>query len=113
MGMSAESADPAAGDSPPSRLAVLRLAEERAAAGYLAARKAMKHAAARGVGVVHLAAQHPTRADYQRAAARACAVFRAAERRTGLAYTAWQRAIHRYDTEWMATEGRATRLAVA
>lgn len=94
-------------------LVALRLADERACEGYLVARKAMLAAAAYGLSLIHLAAQHPGRADYRAAAAAARVRFRDAEARVQLAYARWQRAANRYDAAWTATVGRAPRLSVA
>ncbi|HJQ45589.1 MAG TPA: hypothetical protein VJ870_04580 [Amycolatopsis sp.] len=88
-------------------LAAFRLSEERAAGGYLMARKAMVALAARVASVRQLVREQPLRADY-RAALRAAETAHAeAARRTGLAFERWHGAQLRSDTHWTATTGKA------
>lgn len=93
------------GPSDPT-LAALRLAEEHACGGYLAARKSMVALAVQAVSLSQLADQQPTRLDYRRARDRALGQYRDAAARTRLAYTRWQRAQIHSDAWWTATEGR-------
>jgi hypothetical protein len=84
----------------------LRLKEEQACAGYLAAHKAMKYAAVRAASMRQLSMQQPTRVDYRDAAYKASDDFNAACERTRLAYNRWIRAQLRTDSRWTDTEGR-------
>jgi hypothetical protein len=86
---------------------VLRLSEERAAAGYLAARKAMVKAGTRALSLGRLAGEHPGRADYRDAWHAAQTRHEAAQARTELAYRRWLGAQMRTDDAWTATSGRA------
>lgn len=88
-------------------MVVLRLSEERACAGYLAARKAMVKAGARALSVGRLAGEHPGRADYRDAWLSARAEHTAAVERTEIAYRRWLRAQLRTDAAWTATTGRS------
>ncbi|WP_020418544.1 hypothetical protein [Amycolatopsis sp. ATCC 39116] len=88
-------------------LVALRLSEERAAEGYLAARREMVRLAARVASMRQLVAEQPARADYRAALREAQVAHGAAVERAGLAYQRWQRAQLRADAQWTATEGRA------
>ncbi|WP_091455700.1 hypothetical protein [Actinokineospora iranica] len=83
------------------------MSEERAAAGYLAARKALVAAGTRVVSLGRLVAEHPGRADYREAWFAARAAQTAALDRVEIAYGRWQRAQLRTDAAWTATSGRA------
>ncbi|WP_115945077.1 MULTISPECIES: hypothetical protein [Amycolatopsis] len=85
----------------------LRLSEERAAEGYLAARREMVRLAARVASIRQLVTEQPTRADYRAALRDAQVAHGAAVERTGLAYQRWHAAQLRSDARWTATEGRA------
>jgi hypothetical protein len=89
-----------------SRLSGLYLREEKACGGYLAARKAMTHAAALLASHRRLADEQPKRVDYRQAFYRALESFNDATRRTEIAYTRYLNAQVRTDTCWTATEGR-------
>jgi hypothetical protein len=84
----------------------LRLHEEQACAGYLAARKAMKFAAAHAASMRQLSLEQPTRVDYRNAFNKASGDFLAASERTQLAYDRWIRAQLRTDAHWTETAGR-------
>ncbi|MDQ0378602.1 hypothetical protein [Amycolatopsis thermophila] len=88
-------------------LVALRLSEERAAEGYLAARRDMVRLASRIASLRQLASEQPMRADYRVALRDAQVAHGAAVERAGLAYQRWQRAQLRSDAHWTATEGRA------
>jgi hypothetical protein len=88
-------------------VSVLRLSEERACAGYLAARKAMVTAGTRVLSLGRLVAEHPERADYRTSWFRARAAHSAALERTEIAYGRWLRAQLRTDAAWTTTTGRA------
>ena len=94
-------------------LTALRLAEERACAGYLAARKAMVWMAGRAASLRQLADEQPKRADYRAAAANALSAYSHAAQRARLAEHAWQRAQYRPDAMWTATDGRRPRQLAA
>jgi hypothetical protein len=89
-------------------LDALKLAEEAACGGYLAARSAHIKAAARVVSLARLVSEQPHRRDYREAWELACAVRSAASTRTDLAYAKWRRAGLRYDAAWTASVGRRT-----
>lgn len=88
-------------------LGALRLSEERAAEGYLVARKAMVRRATRVASVRQLVSEHPARADYRAALRAAEAAYRAAEQRTELAFERWYLAQLRTDAHWTETHGKA------
>lgn len=91
-------------------LTALRLSEEKACAGYLAARKAMVTAAARLASHRQLAAEQPTRVDYRKAFYRALDAYNDAVARTRLAWNAYIRSQVRTDARWTATAGRSPRV---
>jgi len=85
----------------------LRLSEERACAGYLAARKAMVVTGTRALSLGRLAAEHPERADYRDSWVSARAAHSEALDRVEIAYGRWLRAQRRTDAAWTTTTGRA------
>jgi hypothetical protein len=87
-------------------LTALRLAEERACAGYLAARKDMLRLRARVVTVGRLVTERP-RPDYHASLRTLATAHGAAVERTRLAYARWQQTQRRSDAYWTATVGRA------
>ncbi|GGM34675.1 hypothetical protein GCM10012275_02430 [Longimycelium tulufanense] len=87
-------------------VALLRLAEEKACTGYLAARKAQMRLGARVMSLRQLVTEHPSRTDYRAAWNAAALAFYDAVQRTRLAYAAWHRAQVRTDAKWTATESR-------
>jgi hypothetical protein len=87
-------------------LVALRLSEEQACAGYLTARRAMVRLARWAASLGQLVAEQPARRDYRTAWDLALAAYRDAALRTRLAWQCWQRAQHRCDAVWTATEGR-------
>ncbi|MDQ3405251.1 MAG: hypothetical protein M3548_17975 [Actinomycetota bacterium] len=89
-----------------SVVSALRLSEERACGGYLAARKAMVGTGTRALSLGRLAAEQPGRADYRDAWLAARADHTAALNRTEIAYDRWLRAQLRTDSAWTATTGR-------
>ena len=88
-------------------LAGFRLSEERAAGGYLAARKEMVRLATRLASVRQLVTEQPTRTDYRAAVRELEATHRDAMRRTRLAFERWHGAQLRSDAHWTATTGKA------
>jgi hypothetical protein len=86
-------------------LMALELAEERACAGYLAARKAMVRAGALARSMGRLATEQ-SRADYRRSHTALVTAHTDATVRCQAAYLAYQRARHRFDAMWTATVGR-------
>ncbi|GAB3580384.1 hypothetical protein GCM10027445_50590 [Amycolatopsis endophytica] len=88
-------------------LVALRLSEERAAEGYLTARREMVRLASRVASIRQLVTERPMRADYRAALRDAQAAHGAAVQRTGLAYQRWHRAQLRSDAHWTDTAGRA------
>lgn len=90
-----------------SSLAAFRLSEERAAEGYLTARKAMVARAARVESVRQLVTEQPLRADYRAALRDAQSAHADAVERTELAFDRWQAAQLRTDSHWTATTGKA------
>lgn len=88
-------------------LAAFRLSEERAAAGYLAARKAMVALAARVDSIRQLVTEQPLRADYRAALRTAETAHDDAVTRTALALDRWHAAQLRSDSHWTATIGKA------
>lgn len=95
----------------PSRFAVLRLAEERACAGYLSARRSMVGLAGRVASVGQLVRENPRRADYRMVLRQVSGRHGDAVERTRLAYNRWQRARLVADAYWTAC--RTTTSAVA
>ena len=87
-------------------MTALRLAEERACAGYLAARKDMLRLRARVVTVGRLVTERP-RPDYHATLRTVATAHGAAVQRTRLAFERWQQAQLRADAQWTATVGRA------
>lgn len=83
-----------------------RLSEELACEGYLTARKALAGLAGRAASLSRLVAEHPDRVDYRAARNDVLTKYGIAARRTRAAWLAWQRAQHRSDAAWTATEGR-------
>lgn len=81
-------------------LVALRLAEEKACAGYLAARQAMVTLASRVESVSQMVRERPGRADYRQVLADLVHKQGAARARTRLAYNLWQRAQLRTDALW-------------
>ncbi|QIZ33940.1 hypothetical protein [Saccharopolyspora sp. ASAGF58] len=90
--------------------AAFLLAEERACAGYLEARKAMAASARRLDSLNQLLAKRPNRLDYRRARDKEMSAYEAAVERTRLAWNSWQRAQLRSDEAWTATKGRHPRV---
>ncbi|WP_236793265.1 hypothetical protein [Amycolatopsis sp. GM8] len=88
-------------------LVAFRLSEERAAEGYLAARREMVARATRVASVRRLVAEQRVRADYRSALRAAEAAYRTAEERTELAFERWQVAQLRTDARWTETYGKA------
>lgn len=88
-------------------LTAFRLSEEKAAAGYLAARREMVALAARMASVRQLVFERPTRADYKTALNAAEIALSAAMERTHRAFERYHRAQVRSDAHWTATQGRA------
>ena len=88
-------------------LTAFRLSEERAAAGYLAARKEMVRLATRLASVRQMVTEQPLRADYRAALRELETAHRDAMRRTRRAFERWHHAQLRSDTHWTATQGRA------
>jgi hypothetical protein len=84
----------------------LRVNEEQACAGYLAARKAQMSLARLTASLKQLVAEQPTRVDYRDAFYKALDGYNHAGQRTRLAYNRWLRAQLRTDARWTATEGR-------
>lgn len=84
----------------------LRVKEEQACAGYLAARKAMMNLARLTASLQQLTREQPNRGDYQQAFYKALDDYNHAGQRTRLAYNRWQRAQLRSDARWTDTEGR-------
>lgn len=91
-------------------LMAFRAQEERACAGYLAARKAMVTTAARLASYRQLVAEHPARVDYREAFYSALDAYNAAVARTRLAYNRYIRSQVRTDAQWTITEGRYPRV---
>lgn len=87
-------------------LVALRLSEERACAGYLAARKVMVERAGRVAVLRGLTSKNPSRVDYRSEFGRAVEAHFEAVERTGTAWSSWQRAQLRTDQHWTATTGR-------
>lgn len=83
--------------------AALRLAEERACAGYLTARKTMIQLAADTASIGQMVREHPRRADYRTAFAWASRRHGDAVQRARLAYNRWQRAQLIADSYWSAS----------
>ena len=96
-----------------SPLVALRLAEEQAAAGYLAARKAMIRAAGLVASVGQLVRERPNRADYRKALKELMGRHFDAEERTRLAWVNWQRAQVRADAFWTAANKASAPMRVA
>lgn len=94
-------------------LTALRLAEEQACAGYLAARKEMLRLRARVVTVGRLVTERPKRPDYHASLRSLATAHGAAVQRTRLAFAHWHRAQMRSDACWTATAGRAARPVAA
>lgn len=88
-------------------LVAFRLSEEKAAAGYLAARREMVALAARVASVRQLVSERPARADYRAKLRAVQAAHGAAVARTGVAFERYHRAQLRADAHWTATQGRA------
>lgn len=88
-------------------LTAFRLSEEKAAAGYLVARRDMVALAARVASVRQLVAERPTRAHYRAALAAVETAHSAAVERTHRAFECYHRAQLRSDTQWTETHGRA------
>lgn len=88
-------------------LIALRLSEERAATGYLAARREMVVLAARMASVRQMVAERPARADYRVVLAAVEAAHSAAVARTHRAFERYHRAQLRSDSRWTETLGRA------
>jgi hypothetical protein len=84
----------------------LRVHEEQACAGYLAARKAMMSLARLTASLKQLTAEQPTRVDYRDAFYKALDDYNHAGERTRLAYNRWVRAQLRTDSRWTDTAGR-------
>lgn len=84
-------------------LAALRLAEERACAGYLAARKTMVGLAGDVASIGQMVREHPRRADYRTAFAWVSKRHGDAVQRARLAYNRWQRAQLIADSYWTAS----------
>jgi hypothetical protein len=84
----------------------LRVKEEQACAGYLAARRAMMNLARLTASLRQLSAEQPTRVDYRDAFYKALDDYNHAGQRTRLAYNRWVRAQLRTDSRWTDTEGR-------
>lgn len=91
-------------------LTALRLSEEKACAGYLAARKDMKTVAVRLVSRRQLAIEQPSRVDYRRAFYQALEDYNTAAARTRRAYNAYIQAQIRSDAQWTVTEGCSPRV---
>jgi hypothetical protein len=89
-----------------SRLSALYVREEQACAGYLTARKAMTHAAARLASHRRLADEQPQRVDYRQAFYQALETFNDAVKRTEIAYTRYLNAQVRTDTCWTALQAQ-------
>lgn len=88
-------------------LVALRLAEERACAGYLAARKAMVRLGALTRSMGRLVNEQPRRADYRRSHVGLMSAHTDATIRCQSAWQVWQRAQRRSDAAWTETTGRA------
>jgi hypothetical protein len=88
------------------QLTALRLAEEQACAGYVAARKAQIRLATRMASLYRLTVEQPRRADYRAALIDLGRQYRAAKERTCLAYDKWHQAQLRTDGQWTDTTGR-------
>lgn len=88
-------------------LAAFRLSEERAAEGYLAARKEMVRLATRVASVRQLMTEQPMRTDYRAALRELETTHRDAMRRTRLALERWHGAQLRSDAHWTVTTGKA------
>lgn len=88
-------------------LVALRLAEEQACAGYLAARRVMVERAGRVALLRSLTSKNPTRMDYRLESSRAVEAHVEAAARTSAAWSSWQRAQFRTDQHWTATAGRS------
>jgi hypothetical protein len=84
----------------------LRIHEEQACAGYLAARRAMMALARLTASLRQLCAEQPSRVDYRDAFYKALDDYNHAGARTRLAYNRWIRAQLRTDSRWTDTEGR-------
>ncbi|MBC6446966.1 hypothetical protein [Actinokineospora xionganensis] len=87
---------------PASVVSALRLSEERACEGYLAARKAMVVTGTRALSLGRLVAEQPERADYREAWFAARATHTDALIRTEVAHERWLRAQLRTDAAWTA-----------
>lgn len=87
-------------------LVALRLAEEQACAGYLAARREMVRLAARVALVGRLVTEQPARPDFRAALATVATAHGVAVQRTDLAWTRWHRAQLRTDAHWTETQRR-------
>ncbi len=90
-----------------SALTALRLAEEEAAARYLAARREMLRLRSQVTAIGRLVSQEPRRLDYRASLRTASTAHGAAVQRAELAYTRWQEAQLRSDSYWTDTAGRA------
>jgi hypothetical protein len=89
-------------------LTAFQLSEERACAGYLAARKVVVGRARRVAVVESLTRADPGRVDYRLELDRAVTAHAEASAREHAAWLAWQRAQYRTDREWADTTGRVT-----
>jgi hypothetical protein len=94
-------------------LHALYLRTEEAAAGYLAAHKALRTLDRHVAGLRLLVAAQPRRIDYRAAWRKAVADHAEAVDRADLAHRLWQEASQRYDALWTATLGRVQPPALA
>jgi hypothetical protein len=95
-----------------TNLHALYLRMENAAAGYLAAHKAMRTLGQHTAILSRLVTAHPRRIDYRAAWRKAVADHAEAVDRAELAYRLWQQASHAYDALWTATCGRTAAAVV-
>jgi hypothetical protein len=94
-------------------LTALRLAEERACAGYVDARNAQVQLGTRLVSLRRLTVEQPRRADYRQALAGLARRYRDARERTDLALARWHEAQLCTDGRWTDTAGRTRGQAAA
>lgn len=96
-----------------SPLAAFRLAEERACAGYLVARKAMVRLTAQVASIGLLVRQYPAWADYRKRLGELVGQQVDAEQRATLAWQCYQRAQVRADAFWAAMNKAGAPVAAA
>jgi hypothetical protein len=87
-------------------LTALYLAEERACAGYVEARKAQTRLATRMASLHRLTVEQPRRANYRVALIGLGRLYRDARERTDLAFARWHDAQLCTDGRWTDTTGR-------